>query len=111
MRNGKVHSADDWRSVLEPVVARYRHKNIRRFFRGDAAFTKPEVYRYLEAEGYSYAIRLPANAILYRDIDYLLTRPVGRPPKRPIVFYHSVSYQAASLDISQKRRAKAAFFG
>ncbi len=64
MRNGKVHSADDWRSLLEPVVARYRHKNLRRFFRGDAAFAKPEVYRYLEAEGYSYAIRLPVNAIL-----------------------------------------------
>ncbi len=46
LRTGKVHSADDWRSVLEPVVARYRHKNIiRRFFRGDAAFAKPEVYR------------------------------------------------------------------
>jgi hypothetical protein len=56
------------------------------------------VYRYLEAEGYSYAIRLPANAILYRDIDYLLTRPVGRPPKRPIVFHHSVLYQAASWE-------------
>ncbi len=98
LRNGKVHSADDWRTVLEPVVARYRHKNLRRFFRGDAAFAKPEVYRYLEAEGYSYAIRLPANAILYRDIEYLLTRSVGRPPKRPIVFYHSVSYQAASWE-------------
>ena len=67
LRNGKVQSADDWRTVLEPVVARSRHKNIiRRFFRGDAAFAKPEVYRYLEAEGYSYAIRLPANTILDR---------------------------------------------
>ncbi len=37
LRNGKVHSADHWRSVLEPVVARYRHKNIiRRLVRGDA---------------------------------------------------------------------------
>ena len=35
---------------------------------------------------------------MYRDIDYLLTRPVGRPPKRPIVFYHSVSYRAASWE-------------
>ena len=24
LREGNVHSADDWRSVLEPVVARYR---------------------------------------------------------------------------------------
>ncbi len=98
LRTGKVHSADDCRTILEPVVARYRHKNLRRFFRGDAAFAKPKVHRYLEAEGYSYAIRLPANAILHRDIDYLLSWPVGRPPKKSIVFYHSVLYQAASWE-------------
>jgi hypothetical protein len=32
LREGNVHSADDWRSVLEPVVARYRHEKLRRFF-------------------------------------------------------------------------------
>ena len=37
LRSGNVRSADDWRSVLEPVVARYRDKVKRRFFRGDAA--------------------------------------------------------------------------
>ena len=77
MHNGKVHSADDWRSVLEPVVARYRHKNLRRFFRGDGAFAKPEAYGYVEAEGYSYAIRLPANDLLYRKNECLLTRAAG----------------------------------
>ena len=75
-----------------------KHKPIRKLILDDAAFAKPEVYRYLEPEGYSYAIRLPANTILYRDIDYLLTRPVGRPPRRPIIFYHSVSYRAASWE-------------
>ena len=30
-----------------------------RLFRGDAAFARPELYEYLEAEGYLYAIRLP----------------------------------------------------
>jgi hypothetical protein len=37
LRSGNVRSADDWRSVLEPVIARYRDKVKRRFFRGDAA--------------------------------------------------------------------------
>jgi hypothetical protein len=37
LRSGNVRSADDWRSVREPVVARYRDKVKRRFFRGDAA--------------------------------------------------------------------------
>ena len=34
LRSGNVHSADDWRSVLEPVVARYRDRTRRLFFRG-----------------------------------------------------------------------------
>ncbi len=61
LRKGNVHSADDWRSVLEPVVARYRDQDLERFFRGDAAFANPELSSFLEAEGYSYAIRLPGQ--------------------------------------------------
>ena len=56
-----VHSADGWQAVLEPAVARYRGEGIRRFFRGEAAFANPKVYRYLEAEVYLYAIRVPAK--------------------------------------------------
>ncbi len=56
-----MHSADGWRDVLEPVVARYRDKMVRRYCRADAAFAMPEVYEFLEAEGFKYAIRLPAN--------------------------------------------------
>ena len=50
------------------------------YFRGDAAFAKPELYELLEAEGIGYAIRLPANTVLQERIGHLLTRPVGRPP-------------------------------
>jgi len=52
LREGNVSSADDWRSVLEPIVGRYRDLDIRRFFRGDVAFARPELYEYLEAEGH-----------------------------------------------------------
>jgi len=55
---------------------------------------KPEVYERLEAADIDYAIRLPANQVLQRRISYLLTRPVGRPPKKPIVAYASFHYQA-----------------
>ncbi len=106
LREGNVHSADDWRSVLEPVVARYRGEKLRRFFRGDAAFANPEVYRFLEQEGFLYAIRLPANRVLQREIEHLLTRPVGRPPKKPIVWYESFSYRAASWDKPRRVVAK-----
>jgi len=96
LRHGNVHSADDWRGVLEPVVERYRHRTLQRFFRADVAFANPEVYEFLEAEGYRYAIRLPGNDVLERAIGPLLTRPVGRPPNRPVVFYDRFPYQAAS---------------
>src|SRR5919202_3328006 len=78
LRPGNVHSADGWRQVLEPVIARYRTTVKRRYFRADAAFASPEVYECLEAEGYGYAIRLPANAVLQKRIAHLLKRPVGR---------------------------------
>ena len=31
------------------------------------------------AEGFKYAIRLPANKVLHDSIAHLLKRPVGRP--------------------------------
>jgi Transposase DDE domain group 1 len=82
LRPGNVRSADGWDGVLKPVVARYRGKVSRLYFRADAGFANPEVYEFLEAEGIKYAIRLPANCVLQERIGYLLTRPLGRPPNR-----------------------------
>ncbi len=67
LRPGNVHSDDRWKELLEPVVNRYENKNIRKYFLGDDAFAKPEIYEYWEGEGFLYAIRLPANDILYSD--------------------------------------------
>jgi len=61
LRHGNVASAHDWRLVLVPVIDRYRDLDIAKLFRGDAAFAIPELYEFLEAEGYRYTIRLPAN--------------------------------------------------
>jgi hypothetical protein len=105
LRPGNAHSAQGWRALLEPVVARYRERGLDRYFRGDAAFAKPELYELLEAEGIGYAIRLPANQVLQERIGHLLTRPVGRPPNKPQVFFASFSYQAQSW--SRPRRVVA----
>jgi Transposase DDE domain group 1 len=105
LRRGNAHSAEDWRLVLEPVIARYRERGIELYFRADAAFAKPEIYDLLEAEGVRYAIRLPANQVLQRRIGHLLTRPVGRPPKKPVVWFTSFSYQAKGW--TQARRVVA----
>jgi hypothetical protein len=41
LRPGNVHSADGWDGTLKPVVARYRGKVSRIYFRADAGFAKP----------------------------------------------------------------------
>ncbi len=105
LRPGNLHSADGWRNVLEPVVARYQERNLRRYFRGDAAFAAPDIYAFLEAEGFLYAIRLKANAVLQECIAHLLTRPVGRPPNHVRRYYANFSYQAGSWN--KKRRVVA----
>ncbi len=106
LRPGNVASPDDWRSALVPVIERYRDVEAPRFFRADAAFAIPDLYELLEAEGYRYAIRLKANAVLERQIAHLLTRPVGRPPNKPQRFYHSFEYQAKSWDRPRRVAAK-----
>ena len=55
-RPGNVHSADRWKERLEPIVARYEKKKVRKYFRGDAAFAKPEIDEYLEEKGFLYAL-------------------------------------------------------
>ncbi len=106
LRPGNVHSADGWESVLKPVVARYRGKVSRIYFRADAGFANPDVYEYLEVERIKYAIRLPANRVLQERIGHLLTRPVGRPPNEVRRFYANFTYQAGSWTKSRRVVAK-----
>ncbi len=103
---GNVHSADGWRDVLEPVVARYRGRKLRRYFRGDAAFASPEIYEYPEAEGFCYAVQLPANKVLQGYISHLLRRPRGHPPLEVLRYYASFSYRAASWSKARRVVAK-----
>jgi hypothetical protein len=106
LRPGNVHSAHDWKDVLEPIMARYERAGVRRYFRADAAFAKPDVYEYLEEHGCLYAVRLPSNDVLEREIQHLLRRPVGRPPRTPVIHYHDFPYQAGSWDRSRRVVAK-----
>ncbi len=107
LRPGNVHSADGRKEVLEPVVARYRGKVSRIYFRADAGFANPEVYEFLQAERIKYAIRLLKNSILQGRIGYLLKRPVGRPPNEVRRFHANFTYQAGSWTKPRRVIAKA----
>ncbi|MCG2819273.1 MAG: IS1380 family transposase [Actinomycetia bacterium] len=106
LRPGNVHSADGWEEFLEPIVKKYTDMEKKLYLRGDAAFASPDVYEYLEGKGVLYAIRLPANQVLHREIDHLMTRPVGRPSNKPKILFHDFSYRAASWKSSRRVIAK-----
>ncbi len=107
LRRGNHNSAKFWRPVLLPVVERYRDRDIPKYFRGDAAFAIPALYRLLEAERFQYTIRILANDVLMGRIAHLLIRPVGCPSHKPKAFYDNFSYQAESWDHPRRVVAKA----
>ena len=89
----RQRSADGWKEFINPIVERYLKLAVRLLFRADAAFAKPEIYEYLETR-IGYAIRLPANEVLQKEIAHLLVRPTEWPSQKPIVSYHDFVYQA-----------------
>jgi Transposase DDE domain group 1 len=109
LRPGNVHSADSWEELLLPEIERQQERGKEVVFRGDAAFAKPELYEALEERDVKYAIRLPANDNLQRNIRALLTRPAGRPSHKPVFRFKSFLYQAASWTIARRVVAKVEF--
>jgi hypothetical protein len=109
LRPGNVHSAEGWAELLLPEIERQQELGKEVVFRADAAFAKPEIYEALEERGVKYAIRIPANDNLERDIAELLTRPVERPSHKPVVWYKGFLYQAASWKTARRVVAKVEF--
>lgn len=106
LRPGNVHSADNWRAVLDPIIGRYRWTGLwRKYLRGDTAFAIPELFDYLEVNEFGYAIRLRANKVLERHIAHLLKRRPGRPSSQVERHYANFTYQAKSW--SRPRRVVA----
>jgi hypothetical protein len=104
-----VHSAEDWEELLLPEIERQQKAGKEVVFRADAAFAKPEIYEALEQRGVKYAIRIPSNDSLERDIAERLTRPVGRPRYKPVVWYKGFLYQATSWKTARRVVAKVEF--
>jgi hypothetical protein len=106
LRPGNVHSAEGWQELLLPEIERQQQMGKEVAFRGDAAFARPQVYEALEERGVKYAIRIPANDSLERDIAELLPRPVGRPSQKPLIEFKGFFYQAASWKTARRVVAK-----
>ncbi len=106
LRPGNVHSAEGWEEFLLPEIERQQRMGKEVAVRADAAFAKPEVFEALEERSVKYAIRIPANENLQRDIAELLPRPVGRPSVKTLVEYKGFLYQAASWSKARRVVAK-----
>ena len=88
-------STSTWYAFAGHVIRRRTLPHFGGVFGVQATFAKPELYAALEERDVKYAIRLPANYTLERNIRQLLTRPLGRP---------SYSQWCASRASSTRRR-------
>ena len=111
MRPSNVHSADNWQAVLDPRMKRYRWTGLwRKYLRADAAFAIPELYDYLEANDFGYAIRQKANKVLERRIGHLLKRRRGRPSNQVELHCANFIYQAKSWNKPRRVVAKVEWY-
>jgi len=53
----------------------------------------------------------PPNEVLQAEIEHLLTRPVGRPPRKPILWFADFKYQALSWDRARRVIAQVEWHG
>lgn len=109
LRPGDVYSAEDWEELLLPEIEQRQKLGKEIVFRADAAFAKPEIYEALEERGVKYAIRIPSNDSLERDIAELLTRPVGRPSYKPVVWYNTFCIRPRGWKTARRVVAKVEF--
>jgi len=97
LRPGNVHSAEGWEELLLPEVERQQQQGKAVIFRADAAFAKPELYEALEARDVKYAIRLPANDNLQRNITLIRSRKSPLNCSRQVARTHLKAMDASEL--------------
>ena len=106
LRPGNVHSAEGWEEFLLPEIERQQRMGKEVAVRADAAFAKPEVFEALEERSVKYAIRIPANENLQRDIAELLPRPVGKTQCEDVGRVQGLSLSSSELEQSETGRCQ-----
>ena len=103
LRAGNVHSAHRWRECIgSDPVSLWGEKSAPVTF-GPMPHSPSRTSMSTWRSGrVFYAIRLPSNKVLQCEIAPLLIRPVGRPPKRPVILYDDFWYRAQSWDRARR---------
>ncbi len=73
LRDGNVYTSNNAVEFVEPLLSEYmeQYPSTNVYLRGDSGFAVPELFKLLEHNGCSYAIRLKANSTLYKEAAYL----------------------------------------
>src|SRR5699024_2120858 len=98
LRSGNQYTSNWVKEFLEPLLAHYNQTipTTDILVRGDSGFATPDVYDLCDLYENQYVIRLKANRNLYRLAEEFVFYDNHHPWDEKEVYYHSVSYQAAS---------------
>lgn len=98
LRSGNQYTSKGVKDFLEPLLAHYNQTvpTTDILVRGDSGFATPDVYDLCDLYENQYVIRLKANRNLYRLAEEFVFYDNHHPWDEKEVYYHSVSYQAAS---------------
>ena len=98
LRSGNQYTSKGVKEFLEPLLAHYNQTipTTDILVRGDSGFATPDVYDLCDLYENQYVIRLKANRNLYRLAEEFVFYDNHHPWDEKEVYYHSVSYQAAS---------------
>ena len=98
LRSGNQYTSNGVKEFLEPLLEHYNQAipTTDILVRGDSGFATPDVYDLCDLYENQYVIRLKANRNLYRLAEEFVFYDNHHPWDEKEVYYHSVSYQAAS---------------
>lgn len=107
LRAGNVYTSRKAVSFVGPVFKSYnkKYKNVPFFLRGDSGFAKPGLYKISEEHNIFYAIRLKANANLYKlakPLEEKLSQNCKDNAYKKHVIYGEINYKAGSWDKSRR---------
>jgi hypothetical protein len=73
LRDATDYSSTGVVDFMQPLLDEYAKEDpdIELYLRGDSGFATPDLYKQCETNGVSYAIRLKANNILYKNVKHL----------------------------------------
>ena len=107
LRRGHHHSAKFWRRVLLPVIDRYRSRQDPQVLSGRRGLCQSGV---VQTPGERRTISTPSasrpTTCSNGKSPTCSRRPVGRPPRKPIVLFAGFLYRAASWDLHRRVVAK-----